>query len=84
VTLSTVAALHVRLVVVCSWKLDSSSAHTSGSWLSSSRRASSSSADGAMFPATATLGPQRSTSRAVSRVVVVLPLVPVMPITRGS
>ena len=71
-----------------SWKLDSSSTQTSGSAsfarLASSASASVSSSVGPMLPATATRLPARSTSSAVSAVVVVLPLVPVMASTCGA
>ncbi len=71
--------------VVSSWKLDSSSTQTCGSVaLAMQRRDSLSSAAGLILPATATVLPARSTSRPVSAVVVVLPLVPVMASTRGA
>ncbi|MNT74086.1 hypothetical protein D3C72_2128670 [compost metagenome] len=77
-TLSTVAAAGASVCVVSSWKLDSSSTHTSGSDAEAMQADSLSSADGLILPATATLLPARSTSRPVSAVVVVLPLVPVI------
>ena len=67
-----------------SWKLDSSSTQTSGSAASSSARLKLSSIVGPMLPAATTLRPARSTSSAVSAVVVVLPLVPVMASSRGA
>ena len=72
-----------------SWKLDSSSTHTSGSGASSasddaSAAARVSSNAGPMLPAVATRRPARCTSKAVMAVVVVLPLVPVMASTCGA
>ncbi len=84
VTLSTAAASHSSERVVASWKLDSSSTQASGRLSPASASRSTSSTAGAMLPATATFIPERSSSSPASRVVVVLPLVPVMPTTFGA
>ena len=82
--LSTVAAVGSKLVTPSSWKLDSSSTHTSGNVPASMWPARVSSNVGPMLPATATLLPERSTSWPVSDVTVVLPLVPVIASTAGA
>ncbi|MCY1303973.1 hypothetical protein D9M70_537060 [compost metagenome] len=82
--MSTVAASGASVCVVSSWKLESSSTHTSGSVAEAMHADSLSSADGLILPATATVLPARSTSRPVSAVVVVLPLVPVTASSFGA
>ncbi len=81
---NTTAASGVNVWAVSSWKLDSSSTHTSGNAVLSIASLSLSSAAGLMLPATATFLPARSHKRPVRLVVVVLPLVPVIAITFGA
>ncbi len=82
--LRMVAASASSVCVVSSWKLESSSTHTSGSVPASTHSVSLSSAEGLMLPATPTVLPARWTRAPASAVVVVLPLVPVMARTRGA
>ncbi len=84
VTLSRVAAVHARVCVVASWKLESSSTQTSGSWPSSSAARRASSALGETLPAVHARRPAAAIIAATMRTVVVLPLVPVIPSTRGA
>jgi hypothetical protein len=83
VTFSTVAAVGSKPCTPSSWKLESSSTHTSGSVPASMCAASVSSKVGPMLPATATVLPARATNWPVSAVTVVLPLVPVTASTAG-
>ncbi len=80
-TFSTVAATGRSDAVVSSWKLESSSTHTSGALPSSSRAISASSAAGLMLPATSQSHAGRADMAPVSAVTVVLPLVPVIATT---
>ena len=78
-TLSTVAASASRPRMVSIWKLESSSTQHAGSAAPISRRSiSTSSAAGLMLPAATASMPTDCASAAVSAVVVVLPVVPVM------
>ena len=76
--LSTVAAAAFSERVVSSWKLDNSSTQTFGSAPSANACISASSAEGEILPQATAGTPAAKSKCAVSAVVVVLPLLPVM------
>src|SRR3569623_1316920 len=82
-TLSTVAASALRLVVGSSWKLDNSRTHTWGAGaMPCSISASASSTGRPILPATQVVSPAVRHMSPHIEVTVLLPLLPVMAITR--